>query len=57
MRHAVKLIEAVRARPYLYDQSLQGFRGFRHAAMKNRSWKEVAKIIYDKDDKDTSEYL
>ncbi|XP_044253599.1 uncharacterized protein LOC123004410 [Tribolium madens] len=50
MRYAEKIIEAVRVRPFLYDQSLQTFK---HLGKKNRNWMEVAKIVYGREDKAT----
>jgi hypothetical protein len=47
MRHADKIIEAVRTRPFLYDQTLQTFK---HIGMKNRNWMEVAKTVYGRED-------
>ncbi|EFA08262.1 hypothetical protein TcasGA2_TC005890 [Tribolium castaneum] len=50
MRNAEKIIEAVRDRPFLYDQA---FQTFKHIGTKNRNWMEVAKIVYGREDKVT----
>lgn len=53
MRHADKIIEAVRTRPFLYDQTLQTFK---HIGMKNRNWMEVAKTVYGREDTATGQW-